>query len=319
MLSSLAALPSTQIDAPVDWDDRDAERHLPREVRATMTGPEGAPVIVALGGISADADVVPGHGRSGWWDLFTPDRKLAGYCIVGIDFAADDSGRYAPSPAIQSRIIDAALRAFNVDAPFAIIGASYGGMVALAWAERAERPGILLSIICADDRPHGAATAVRSLQRRIVDLGMSHNCSGDALAIARGLAMMGYRSPEEFRQRFEGGISSSDPLASSQPGDYLASRGSAFLGRMSPGRFLSLSASIDRQRVDVSGIMNPALLIGIGQDQIVPPCQMQAMAERWGGCCRVETIDSIFGHDAFLKETDTLAPLIGEYLTGHSK
>ena len=202
MLSSLAALPSTQIDAPVDWDDRDAERHLPREVRATMTGPEGAPVIVALGGISADADVVPGHGRSGWWDLFTPDRKLAGYCIVGIDFAADDSGRYAPSPAIQSRIIDAALRAFNVDAPFAIIGASYGGMVALAWAERAERPGILLSIICADDRPHGAATAVRSLQRRIVDLGMSHNCSGDALAIARGLAMMGYRSPEEFRQRF---------------------------------------------------------------------------------------------------------------------
>jgi homoserine O-acetyltransferase len=304
----------TEIYAPVDWEDGEAARYLPREVRAVMSGPAKAPLVVALGGISADADVASSSG--GWWRLFDARHRLSHYRVLGIDFAGDEEGRYAPSPDTQSRIIDAALRVFGEQMPHAIIGASYGGMVALAWAERARRPEPMLVIISADDEPHPAATALRGLQRRMVDVGMRHGCAGEALAIARGLAMIGYRSPQEFRERFKGGILGSDPLGPSEPGNYLASRGTAFLGRMTPGRFLSLSASIDRQRADVSTISNRALLVAVEEDQVVPPAQMRAMAKRWGGMARLETIHSLFGHDAFLKEVDILAPMIGDFLEG---
>lgn len=136
------------------------------------------------------------------------------------------------------------------------------------------------------------------------------------MEIARGLAMIAYRTPREFCERFKGGITDSNPLGPSEPGDYLVSRGTAFLSRMSPGRFLSLSASIDRQRVDVSNISNPALLISIEEDQLVPPIQMQAMAKRWGGSATLKSLHSLFGHDAFLKEVDILVPIINDFLEG---
>jgi homoserine O-acetyltransferase len=320
MLSQPREASITEIYAPVDWADAEATRYLPREVRAVLSGPQGSPLIVALGGISADADVASDSGgRRGWWSLFEPSSPLGHYRVLGIDFAGDDSGTYAPSPHIQSHIIDAALRVFGETAPFAVIGASYGGMVALAWAERVHRPDCLLVIISADDEPHPAATAIRGLQRRMVDVGLRYDCADEALAIARGLAMVGYRSPQEFRERFKGGISGSDPLGPSEPGNYLLSRGSAFLGRMSPGRYLSLSASIDRQRVNVANISNPALLIGVDEDQIVPPVQMEAMARRWGGPAKLKSIQSTFGHDAFLKEVETLAPIINDFLEGNGQ
>jgi homoserine O-acetyltransferase len=320
MLDQPFPAPITEIYAPVDWEDLEAARHLPREVRTVMSGPANAPLIVALGGISANADVASdGHGQSGWWSLFGAGCPLGPYRILGIDFAADDRGTFAPTPRTQSNIIDAALRVFGEPAPFAIIGASYGGMVALAWAERARRSDVRLVIISADDEPHPAATAIRGLQRQVVGLGLRHQCAGEALAIARGLAMTAYRTPQEFRERFKGGIGGSDPLGPSEPGNYLGSRGAAFLGRMSPGRFLSLSASIDRQRVDVSAIFNPALLISIEEDQIVPPVQMKVMARRWGAKPQLKSIHSLFGHDAFLKEVEALAPIIGDFLEGQLK
>src|SRR5262249_30467368 len=145
--------------------------------------------------------------------------------IMGIDFAADETGSFAPSPFDQAQIIEAALAAIGLDEPYAIIGASYGGMVALAYAERFQPIDTRLIIISADDRPHPNATGIRSLQRRIVDLGLRAGQPQEALAVARGLAMVGYRTPLEFRSRFTGGIEGTEPLSPSDVGNYLKARG----------------------------------------------------------------------------------------------
>jgi homoserine O-acetyltransferase len=306
-----------EFSVPVPWSDTLAAAHLPCEVRATIVGPAAAPTIVVLGGISASADVIQNaDGTPGWWgSLFEGDFALGSrHRIVGIDFAADIEGSFAPSPHDQAEIVDATMKAIGLAEPNAIVGASYGGMVALAYAERFQPKHTELVIISADDRPHPNSTAFRSLQRLLVDLGMKNGCARETLAIARGFAMMSYRTPAEFRQRFAGGIADTQPLASSQPGNYLKARGEAFALAMSPGRFLSLSASIDRQRLDVTAIRNRALLIGVEEDQVVPPVQMREMAGRWGGECHLHFIRSIYGHDAFLKETPTLAGLIGQFL-----
>src|SRR3546814_11446298 len=85
------------------------------------------------------------------------------------------------------------------------------------------------------------------------------------------MAMLSYRTSEEFERRFAGGLGGEEPLGRTEPGDYLRARGEAFQAVMSPGRFLSLSASIDRHRIDPAAITTPALLIGAESDQLVPP------------------------------------------------
>ena len=162
-------------------------------------------------------------------------------------------------------------------------------------------------------KPHPAATAVRELQRRIVGLGREAGKGVEGLAIARGLAMLTYRTPAEFGARFAGGIAESDPLACSDPGRYLRARGEAYRNVMSPGRFLSLSASIDRHKVDPAEVKAPALLIGASTDRVVPPAQMRALARKLPQA-ELHILDCLFGHDMFLKEAERVGILVGPFL-----
>jgi homoserine O-acetyltransferase len=275
-------------------------------VRASLYGADLAPVIVMLGGISANRfPCVTTQKGPGWWSELAGDRKAIdpAHCrVLGIEFAADEEGKIAPSPKEQAEIIGLALDAVGVDRVHAIIGASYGAMVALAlgqhFPERVER----LVIVSAGAEPDPASTAARDIQRRIVALGLETGNGDEALAIARGLAMLTYRSREEFEQRFAGGIEGVETLSPSEPGSYLKARGEAYRAIMSPGRFLSLSASIDRHRVDPREIRAPALLIGSTSDRLVPPSQMESLGRLYGGPSRLQFVSSFFGHDMFLKD-----------------
>ena len=134
------------------------------------------------------------------------------------------------------------------------------------------------------------------------------------LSIARGLAMLTYRTQAEFGLRFEGGITDSDPLAVSAPGRYMRARGEAYPAVMSPQRFLSLSASIDRHRVDPDEIIVPTLLIGGETDQLVPPPQIHKLAAALGGPVQLHMLDSLYGHDMFLKDAARCSALVLPFL-----
>jgi homoserine O-acetyltransferase len=279
--------------------------------RASLVGPEGAPVIVLLGGISADCF------PCAWWPGLAGPGGAADpgrYRILGLDFIADPAGEAAPSPLDQAIALCAILDAVGVGKAHAVIGASYGGMIALAlgqhFPDRVER----LVVISADASPHPAATAIRELQRRIVALGLASGNADEALSIARGLAMLSYRTREEFAERFEGGIGGEATSGRSDPGAYLRSRGEAFVAKMTPQRFLSLSASIDRHRVDPARIRVPALLIGADSDQLVPPVQMETLAAALAGPVQLHLLPSLYGHDMFLKDADKVSALVETFL-----
>lgn len=295
-----------------------ALQHLGATTGATLTGDPDGPVVVVLGGISGNRFVCPtGDGNEGWW------RGLVGagcaldprhYRILGIDFAADANGRIAPSTREQAEVICAALDALGIDRARAIVGASYGGMVALSLAQNFPDRVEKLVVISAGAEPHSAATAVRELQRRVVALGIANGDSAEALSIARGMAMLTYRTQQEFAGRFTGGLPDHDPLGTSEPGAYLRSRGKAFQDVMSPERFLSLSASIDRHAVDPSRIDLPILLIGANSDQLVPAEQMISLAEQLGDNAELHLLDSLYGHDMFLKEAGRIGALVSPFL-----
>lgn len=303
----------------------DVEVALPAALRrfgaataARITGrPDGAPV-VALGGISGDRFVCRGQdGGPGWWAglvgqgcAVDPGRHR----VIGLDFAADPRGRCAPSTEDQARVLAAALDVAGIERVHGIVGASYGGMVALAFAAAFPSRVDRIAIVSAGAEPHPAASAARELQRRIVALGLRTGQADEALSIARGLAMLGYRTAEEFEERFRGGLESEDPLAASEPGGYLRARGEAFRAVMSPERFLSLSASIDRHRVDPGRIGCPALLVGARSDQLVPPAQMRALARRLGGPATLHLLDCVQGHDMFLTRAGAVGDLLAPFL-----
>jgi len=293
-------------------------RQYGETVRASALGSPAHPPVVVLGGISADC--FPGlrpDGHTGWWPgligpgcAVDPDR----HCVIGIDFAADETGASAPTTYDQALVVAAALDEIGIDQPCTIVGASYGGMVALALAEREPERVAQLVIVSAGAEPHPAATAARDLQRRVVALGVDCGRGDEALAIARGMAMLTYRTPAEFAERFEGGIAESCPNVSSAPGAYLRARGDAFLSVMSPGRYLSLSASIDRHRVNPAAIAAPCLLIGAESDQLVYPDQLRTLSQALSGPSELHLLDSLFGHDMFLKESVRIGGIVATVL-----
>lgn len=289
-----------------------------RATRASVQGPAHAPLVIVLGGISANRfPCLKPCGNRGWWPGVVGDGAALNateYRLLGIDFIADEEGKIAPTTAEQAEVIKLALDRLGVEQAQAIVGASYGGMAALAFAERWPERCRRLVIISANAEPHAAGTAIRDLQRRIVRMGLENGDGAEALSIARGLAMLSYRTRDEFETRFEGGIEDSGVLSRSEPGDYLRARGEAFQAVMSPERFLSLSASIDRHRVTPEDIRVPTLLIGAETDQLVSASQVRELGDRLAGPVELHMIDSIYGHDMFLKDADRMSALIGPFL-----
>jgi homoserine O-acetyltransferase len=214
----------------------------------------------------------------------------------------------------------------------------------LAFGERyPERVGQLV-VICAADRPHPMATAWRSVQRRMVRFAAECGRAKEGLQLARALAMSTYRSPEEFAARFDGvptrvggglgavgapgavgGPSAVGALSGFGGGSglggvggggadehfvfpveqYLFARGSDYAARYKPESFLCLSESIDLHHVDATRIFVPTTAVAIREDQLVPLADMRGLVARLP-VGRLHEISSIYGHDAFLKESDQL-------------
>jgi homoserine O-acetyltransferase len=293
-------------------------RRLGATVRASAVGDRANAPIVVLGGISADCfPCIRPDGAPGWWaGLAGAGRAIdpAEHFIIGVDFAADEGGATAPSTFEQAEVLAAALDRIGVGRPVTIVGASYGGMVGLALAQSAPERVERLVVISAAAEPHPQSTAARELQRRVVSLGLASGRGEEALGIARGMAMLTYRSPVEFEERFDGGISDPAACSCSKPGAYLKARGEAFRSVMSPERFLSLSASIDRHCVDPSKIRAACLIIGATSDQLVFPGDLRNVADRLAGTSELHLLDSLYGHDMFLKEADRVGKIVASFL-----
>lgn len=270
-------------------------------------GARDGPQIVALGGISAGRDVC---GDDGWWRGTLIDHgavNLSRSGFIGFDFAPVSDCRVRLAPADQARLIAFALDALGIRTLHAFIGASYGGLVGLAFAAQAPARVERLCVISAAHRPAAQALAWRGVQRRIVEFGAAQGEAGAGLALARQLAMITYRTPEEFEQRFGAGL---DDNGRGQVDRYLESRGEAYTGAMPVRRWLSLSEAIDRAFVDPASIPVRTTLVASLNDQLVPLSLMHELAGRLPRLRALHTVPSLYGHDAFLKEPARLAPII---------
>jgi homoserine O-acetyltransferase len=288
-------------------------------VRSEIVGPRGAPVIAVLGGISASKHVTSSAAdpSPGWWeDVVGPGRAIdtRQFRVLGIDYVMCGRSTAPVTTADQAEVVAAALDRVGVRSLHALVGASYGGMVALAFGVAFPARTRRLIVISAAHESDPIATALRHLQRRVVALGSAAGRERDGLAIARGIAMTSYLTPRYFEERLEGCDRNDSSLVEDRIGGYLKKRGEQFADQWTSERYNALSLSLDLHKIRPEDITVPATVIAISSDRLVPVAQSRELAQRLGGPSQLIELDSSLGHDAFLGDSSRVAPFVNELL-----
>ncbi|TZF91744.1 homoserine O-succinyltransferase MetX [Cognatilysobacter lacus] len=288
-------------------------------IRYEINGDIRHPTVFVAGGISAGRHVAANaaDAADGWWDAqvgagraIDPSRA----CIVSVDWIGADGTLDAPiDPADQADAIAALLDHLAIGRLDAFVGSSYGAMVGLQFASRQPARVARLVAISGTHRAHPYSSAWRALQRRAVQLGSLQCDAIDGLALARQLALLSYRTPDEFDERF-GAAQVVDGRVRVPSEDYLDHIGQAYAMRTPVTAFLRLSESIDLQRVVPGSIETPVTLVAIELDRLVPVADAYALAQGLRGETRVRVLRSRYGHDAFLKEPAAIAAVLAEAL-----
>ncbi|MES2306659.1 MAG: homoserine O-succinyltransferase [Gemmatimonadota bacterium] len=282
-----------------------------------LVGIPDGPVIVALGGISATHHVAahPENPTPGWWDDFVgPSRAIdpARCRILGIDFITAAAGPTTTHD--QADALAQLLDEQGIANVHAIVGASYGGMVALAFAERYPDRVAQLVLISAPHKSHPMTTAIRVVQRRILQLGISTGRPTEAVALARALGITTYRTAAEFAERFGGDAVAQESGVRFPVEDYLDRCGERFAERFPVERYLALSESLDLHRVDPTQLRLPVTIVAVEGDTLVPVWQLHQLRALLAGPVTFHEIRSRYGHDAFLKEVDVIGNIVSHAL-----
>ncbi len=314
-----APFPVQRGSCPVQIDLRHSGSQL-LVLRWQIIGAADRPLSIVLGGISADHQLTSNaiDPRPGWW----PAQVRAGGALdpwqrrlLAIDWiGADGTLDCAIDPDDQAQAIVALLDHLHIDRVEACIGASYGAMVGLHLARRLPaRLGQLVAFSGAH-RAHPFASAWRSLQRQVLRFGARLDAGPEAVAIARALAVLSYRTAEEFGERFDAPVRIEAGIARCAAEPYLEGHGKRFAERFSATAYTRLSESIDLHAIDPATVSVPVTLVAARGDQLVPLADCRDLAERLPRLRRLHEIESRYGHDAFLKEDALIHDILGTAL-----
>ena len=316
-------LPTTADSAPSavrgEVGVRLAMRHAgEREVklRYELVGVADASVVLVLGGISAHRHLAANavFGEKGWLEglvgagrALDPQRRR----LLCFDFIGADGELDAPiDTADQADAIAALLDALNIECLHGFVGYSYGALVGLQLAIRHPQRLHKLVAVSGAHRPHPYASAWRALQRRAVALGQLQCAETHGLALARQFAMLSYRTPEEFGERFDAAPEVVNGRVRVAAEDYLDAAGAQYVARTRVNAYLRLSESIDLHRVDPAAVAVPTLVVAVEGDRLVPLSDLVSLVEGLGTRGSLRVLRSPYGHDAFLKETDRIDAIL---------
>jgi homoserine O-acetyltransferase len=282
-----------------------------------IAGPRGAPVIAVLGGISASKHITSSASdpSPGWWeDVVGPGRAIdtRRFRVLGIDYVTGGKGTAPVTTTDQAEALAAALDEAGVRSLHAVVGASYGGMVALAFGVSFPARTRRLIVISAAHESDPIATALRHLQRRVVALGREAGRERDGLAIARGIAMTSYLTARHFDERLAGNDRDDSRIVEHRIGSYLKARGEQFADQWTSERYNALSLSLDLHRIRPEDVTVPTTVIAVSADRLVPVAQSRELAHRLGGPSQLIEVDSSLGHDTFLGDSSRISLFLNE-------
>lgn len=285
-------------------------------LRYELIGEAGLPVVLVAGGISAHRHVVASETfpEIGWANaLAQGGRALAPTRVrlLAIDYLGADGKLDVPlETADQADAIVQLLDALHIEKLHAFVGYSYGALVGLQLAVRHPARLRKLVAVSGTHRAHPYAAAWRSLQRKAVALGQLQCADAQGLSLARQFAMLSYRTPEEFDERFAAAPEVINGRVRCAAEDYLDAAGAQYVARTPVTAYLRLSESIDLHRLDPAQVAVQTVIVAVEGDRLVPLADSVALVEGLGTRGQLRVLRSPYGHDAFLKETDKIDAIL---------
>ena len=305
-----------------------------------LSGPKGAPLLLILGGISAHAHVseTEKNPEKGWWSTQVGPGKgidTREFQILSVDYlgspesplpkhfslggpAFSSEGPVWITSRDQANLIDMLLQGLGVSGLEAVVGYSYGGMVAQSWVAKDSTRVKHLFVLGAAHRSDSHAQAFRVVQRKVLALGLDSGVPLEvqhkSVELARALGVLSYRTPIEFRKRFKPAPVWMTLQPSYEVEKYLESQGSRFAGRFDAESYLLLSQAIDLHEICPSRLHCPTTVVACSGDQISPSTLMEEFWSLLPEPYQYLQIRSESGHDAFLKENDELKFLFASHL-----
>lgn len=342
-LEAGGVLPSVRI-AYETWGQLNAEKTNAVLVVHALTGDSHATGVAE-----------PGHPTAGWWsgligkgcaldpaDVFVVAPNVLGGCQGTTGPATFRSanrrwGGAFPFITVRDQVAAefALSKALGVERWLLIIGGSMGGMRALEWGtsfpERVR--GLFLLATCAAATADQISWCTAQIEAIVADPGWHGGDYYDAapgrgphrgLGIARRIAHTTYRSELELGSRFgnrmqDGGDPFSDRYAVES---YLEHQADSLVRRFDAGSYVTLTRAMNAHDVGrgrggvaeaLSRVTADAVVAGIDSDRLYALTQQQEIAAGLG--VALDVINSPYGHDGFLLETDQVGALLAKQMS----
>jgi homoserine O-acetyltransferase len=236
----------------------------------------------------------------------------------------------------QVRADLAALRALGISQVAAVVGGSMGGARALEWI--IGHPDSVRSALVLAVGARATADQIGTQSTQIAAIKADPNWQGGdyhdtgrtpeaGLQIARRFAHLTYRGEAELDTRFgnDAQDGTADPLAGGRYAvqSYLEYQGEKLVARFDAGSYVILSESLSshdvgRGRGGVAAALQscqvPVVVGGITSDRLYPLRLQQELADLLPGCPGLNVVESSYGHDGFLVESDAVGVLIRQTL-----
>lgn len=229
----------------------------------------------------------------------------------------------------------ATLAALGITEVAAVVGGSMGGARGLEWmVGHPDRvgAGLLLAVgaRATADQIGTQSTQIAAIKADPDWQGGDYHGTGRSpeagLAIARRIAHLTYRGEAELDRRFGNTAQDGeDPAGGGRYAveSYLGYQGGKLVSRFDAGSYVTLTDSLSgydvgRGRGGVAAALRgcpvPAVVAGITSDRLYPLRLQAELADLLPGCGRLQVLESDYGHDSFLLETDRVGELIRQTL-----
>ena len=225
----------------------------------------------------------------------------------------------------------AALERLDITQVAAVIGGSMGGARALEWM--VSHPDSIRAALVLAVGARATADQIGTQSSQVAAITSDPNwCGGDyhgtgrapdiGLEIARRFAHLTYRGETELDERFGNTAQpGEDPTAGGRYAvqSYLEHQGRKLLARFDAGTYVALTDALSSHDVGrgrggveaaLRGCAVPTVVGGITSDRLYPLRLQQELADLLPGCDALDVVDSQYGHDGFLVETEAVGTLI---------
>ncbi|PCH73169.1 MAG: homoserine acetyltransferase [Flavobacteriaceae bacterium] len=280
-----------------------------------------APVVLINHALTGNSDVA---GTKGWWKSLVGKGKLidtAKYTIVCFDipgngYALKEISFYYDEFSAKdvANLFGLALGELNISSLYAAIGSSLGG--GIAWEMAALFPDLIQHLVpvASDWKASDWVLGHNKVQQQILQN------STKPLHDARMMAMLFYRTPASFEQKFKG--SKNEAMGMYNVESWLLHHGEKLEQRFSLHAYKTMTHLLSSFNIFKGSESEDAVLnkiqakvhmVGVDSDLFFVPAHNRkalAVLKEKGIQASYSEINSVHGHDAFLIEFEQLVSIL---------